>query len=196
MFFNGETCAVTLGYDTAPERAPPWVLPSASFSPSDSTVERLALAPRVSENDIQFTEISSLHRRHCQHEVIAEMDAPCPHPLSHHICPPPLSHLSMRQQLTADRYGEQELVMKECHHEIEVTVVKGLRDGGKGNVLTVNYSRCSCFPSEASIRAGCYISPTWLSNPLTHINEMHLSAPFSKLKLHAICNMLYFCCLV
>lgn len=38
----------------------------------------------------------------------------------------------------------------ECSHEIEVTIAEGLRDGGKGNVLTVNYMLDSHIPSEAS----------------------------------------------
>lgn len=67
----------------------------------------------------------------------------------------------------------------ECSHEIEVTVARGLRDGGRGNVLTVNYMVDSHIPSEASTRDGCHISPIWLINLLTHINEMHQSTPFS-----------------
>lgn len=38
----------------------------------------------------------------------------------------------------------------ECSHEIEVTIAEGLRDGGKGNVLTINYMLNSHIPSEAS----------------------------------------------
>lgn len=39
--------------------------------------------------------------------------------------------------------------MVEWSHEIEVTVANGLRDGRKGNALTVNYMLDSHIPSEA-----------------------------------------------
>ncbi len=60
---------------------------------------------RISENDIQLTEISLLHRRHRQSGLIAEIDASCPRPPSKHIHPPPQSHFSMKQQLTPNRYS-------------------------------------------------------------------------------------------
>lgn len=40
------------------------------------------------------------------------------------------------------------MAIVECSREIEVTVASGLRDGGKGNVLTVNYMVDSHIPSE------------------------------------------------
>lgn len=58
--------------------------------------------PHVLQNDIRFAEISLFHRRHCQHELIAEIDASCPYPPCKHIHPPPLSHLSRKLQRTAN----------------------------------------------------------------------------------------------
>lgn len=75
-----------------------------------------------------------------------------------------------------DAYGDR---YAESSHETEVTVARGLRDGGKENVWTVNYMVEPHIPSEASTRDGCHISPIWLINLLTHINEIHRSTPVS-----------------
>lgn len=153
--------------------APPRTPSSPSFHPPRQHMKPLTLVSHVPENDIQFTEISLLHRRRRQSGLIAGIDASRPRPPCEHIHPPPQSHFSMKQQLTPHRYSWQGLVMVECSREIEVTVANGLRDGGKGNVLTVNYMLDSHIPSEACTWDGCYISLLWLINLLTHINEMH-----------------------
>ena len=106
-----------------------------------------ALIFHGAENDIQFTEISLLHRHHRQSGLIAEIDASCPRLASKHIHPPPQSHFSVKQQLTPNRSSSQEVVIVECIHEVEVTVAKGLRDGGTANILSVNYT-LDFFPSE------------------------------------------------
>lgn len=119
-----------------------------------------------------------------------------PHPPSKHIHPPPQSHFSMKKQLTLNRYNQQQLVIVECSHEIEVIVAKRLGDGGRRNALTVNYMPDSHIPWKTSAWYGLYISPIWLINLLTHIKVMHYSAPFRKLKSHTMCIMFYLCCLI
>lgn len=166
------------------------------FGPLPPFMKLLTLASHISENDIQFTAISLLHRCHRQSGLIAEIDASCPHPPSKHIHPALQSHFSMKQQLTLNRYNQQELVIVECSHEIEVTVVKGWWDGGRRNVLTVHYMPDSHIPWEASAWHGRYTSPIWLINLLTCRKVMHYSTPFSKLKSHTIYIMFYLSCLI
>lgn len=194
-------CHIIHGLNEPPPRffpVPPFIPPTAH--------EAARLVSHVWENDIQFTEISLLHRRHHQCGLTAEMDASCPRPPSKHIHPPPRSHFSVKQQLTPNRCSPQQLVIVECSHEIEVTVARGLRDGGKRNVQTVNYMLDSHIPSEASTWDGCHISPILLINLSTHINEMHQSAPFSIISISCfipavlfdvVClHIVHWCCIL
>lgn len=97
----------TFRYHTQTEWASPWILSSPSFYCPRQHWERhmkpLTLVSHVSQNDIQLTEISLLHRRHRQSGLTAEIDASSPRPPPKHIHPPPQSYFSMKQQLTPNR---------------------------------------------------------------------------------------------
>ncbi len=70
-----------------------------------------ALVSHVPENNIQFTEISLLHRRFHQSGLIAEIDASCPRLPSKRIHPPARSHFSVKQQLIPNKCIQQQLVI-------------------------------------------------------------------------------------
>lgn len=48
-------------------------------------------------------------------------------------------HFSMKQQLTLNGSSQHKVVIVESSHEIQVTIAKGLRDGGKLKVVAVNH---------------------------------------------------------
>lgn len=102
--------------------------------------------------DISFTQAPSSEWTYCRNRCIM----PSPTLQTH----PSTTTITLKYKAAADttycRYSWQELVIVECNHEIEVTVAKGLRDGGKGNVLTLNCMLHSHIPSEASAWDGCY----------------------------------------
>lgn len=111
-FFNLEMCATLSQSDITHQRNVllPGFSPLHPFIPTTALravqhMKLLALISHFSENDIQFTEISLLHRRHRQSGLVAEIDASCPRPPSKYMRPTPQSHLEMKQQLTPYRYS-------------------------------------------------------------------------------------------